>query len=210
MTAVPDVDVFGVPAVAGWFRREPSTVAVDETYWGYRIEGLRAPLWLVGVQGLCWIAGVVLTVAALGLWAVPGAGGASLVAFKLGASVPMAGVAALLLWHSSRGTRMGVEVDLRLGEVREVLSNRAGRTAVLARYGFDAIGGVHLLRGTGRSGAATLVLRYRNTSQVLRVAVGQEAALTGLRDRLGRDLMVGQRRRVIDVAAVAEEIAAAA
>ncbi len=208
MTAVPDFDVFDAPVVAGWFRRGPRETVVTETYWGYRVEGLRAPLWLVGVQGLCWIVGVVLTVVALGLWAVPGAGGAaSLVAFKLGASVPMLGVAALLLWHSSRGTRMGVEVDLRLGEVREVLSNRAGRTTVLARYGFDAIGGVHLVRGNGTS---TLVLRYRNTAQVLRVAVGYEAELAGLRDRLGRDLMVGRRRRVIEVAEVAEAMAAAA
>lgn len=211
MTAVPDFDVLGAPAVASWFRRERPAVGVTETYWGYRVEGLRAPMWLVGAQGLCWIVGVILTVTAIGIWAVPGAStGASLVAFKLGASVPMAGVAALLLWHSSRGTQMGVEVDLRLGEVREVLSNRAGRTAVLARYGFDAIGGVNLVRGTGRSGASTLVLRYRNTSQILRVAVGPEAELCGLRDRLGRDLMVGRHRRVIAVADAAAEIAAAA
>jgi hypothetical protein len=208
MTAVPDFDVFGAPAVAGWVRREPRETVVTATYWGYRVEGLRAPLWLVGMQGLCWIVGVVLTVVALGLWAVPGAGGAaSLAAFKLGASVPMLGVAALLLWHSSRGTRMGVEVDLRLGEVREVLSNRADRTTVLARYGFDAIGGVHLVRGNGPS---TLVLRYRNTAQVLRVAVGHEADLAGLRDRLGRDLMVGKRRRVIDAAEAEETLTAAA
>ncbi len=104
MTAVPDFDVLGAPVVAGWLRRERPVAAVTETYWGYRVEGLRAPLWLVGMQGLCWILGVVLTVAAIGIWAVPGAStGASLVAFKLGASVPMAGVAALLLWHSSRG-----------------------------------------------------------------------------------------------------------
>ncbi len=106
---------------------------------------------------------------------------------------------------------IGVEVDLRLGEVREVLSNRAGRTAVLSRYGFDAIGGVHLMRsGMGRSDASTLVLRYRNTSQVLRVAAGPEAALFGLRDRLGRDLMVGRHRRAIVVADAATEVAAAA
>lgn len=211
MTAVPDFDQFQVPMLTGLLRRERATFAMTETYWGYRIDGRRAPLWLIGAQGLCWVVGVILVVAAIGMWAVPGAGsGAGLVAFKLGASVPMGAVAALLLWHSSRGTMLGIEVDLRLGEVREVLSNRAGRTAVLARWGFDAIGGVHMDRTSGQPGEAEVVLRYRNTSQVLRVAAGSEGALAGLRDRLGRDLMVGRRKRVAEVAAAAPELAAAA
>jgi hypothetical protein len=211
MTAVPDFDAIRWPALTGWLRQDRPAYAMVETYWGYRIEGRRAPWWLVAVQAMCWLCGVVLVIAAIGIWAVPGAGtGGGFLAFKLGASIPMAGVAALLLWHSSRGRMMGIEVDLRLGEVREVLFNRAGRTAVLARWGFDAIGGVHIDRRTGRPGDADLVLRYRNTSQVLRVAKGPETVLAGLRDRLGRDLMLGRRRTApVVVAAVAEEAVAA-
>jgi hypothetical protein len=196
MTAVPDFDQFRLPVPTRLWRRERPVYEFTETYWGYRIDGRRAPAWLIGFQVLCWGLGVALVIASVGIWVVPGSDAAGgLVAFKLGASVPMAAVAALLLWQSSRGTMVGVEVDLRLGEVREVLSNRAGRTAVMARYGFDAIGGVSLDRNAVRGGGAQLVLRYRGTAQVLAVAQGPEIALAGLRDRLGRDLMVGRRKR---------------
>lgn len=211
MTAFPDFEMMRLPGVADWTSRQAPAFRVTNTYWGYRVDGRRAPLWLIGMQGVCWVMGVVMIAAAIGLWAVPGSdGGTGVMAFKLGASVPLAGIATLLLWHSSRGATMGIEVDLRLGEVREVLSNRAGRTAVLARYGFDAIGGVHLDRTVGRGEAVDLVLRYRNTAQVLRVARGLEDEVVHLRDRLGRDLMVGRRKRVAEVAEAAMEVATAA
>lgn len=208
MTAVPDIHVFDAPVERGLLRRDRPVATMTETYWGYRIDGGQAPVWLIGLQGLCWVAGVILGIAAIGIWALPGANG--LVGFKLGASIPLGAVAALLLWHSSTGTVMGVEVDMRMGEVREVLSNRAGRTTVLARWGFDAIGGVDIDTVAGQKGVAELVLRYRDAPQVLRVAKGPERALVGLRDRLGRDLMVGRGGHVAEVVAAAVRIADAA
>jgi hypothetical protein len=208
MTAVPDFHVFDAPRARGWLRRDRPVATMTETYWGYRIDGRQAPVWMIGLQWLCWIVGVILVVAAVGIWAVPGSSG--LLAFKLGASVPLGAVAALLLWHSSGGTVMGIEVDLRLGEVREVLSNRAGRTTVLSRWGFDAIGGVYIDPVAGRPGVAELVLGYRDASQVLRVAKGPEVALVGLGERLGRDLMVGRRSDGAEAVAEAAKVAIAA
>jgi hypothetical protein len=203
MTAVPDIDRFGM-TIARDARRDDrddrAAPVVTEAFWGYRIAGRRAPIWLIGMQGLCWLTGVVLGMAAIGIWAVPGAGvGSGFVAFKLGASVPLGALAALLLWHASRGTAMGVEVDLRLGEVRAVLSNRAGRSAVLARHGFDAVADVALDRVAGRADGAMLSLRLRASGGALVVATGPELMLAGLQERLGRDLMVGQRKRVAEV-----------
>jgi hypothetical protein len=200
MTAVPDIEHFRVTeAQSGWMHGR-AVARVTEAFWGYRIAGRRAPIWLVGMQGLCWLTGIVLGVAAIGIWAVPGAGtGAGFLGFKLGASVPLGALAVLLLWHASRGTALGVEVDLRMGEVREVLSNRAGRSAVLSRHGFDAVSGVTLERRAGRGDVAVLVLRLREGAEALVVARGSEVMLAGLLERLGRDLMVGRRKRVADV-----------
>jgi hypothetical protein len=184
---------------------------VEETYWGYIIKGTeRAPVWLVASQAASWAVGVVFAIVAVGMLVVPGTGDAlELALFKVAASVPLAVVAVMLFWYASRGTRIEVEIDTSRGEVREMLRNQSGRSTLLGLYGFDSIGGVFLERNReerNRSkGRAALVLRYRNTAQVLRVARGAEPMLEGLRDRLGRDLMVRKRKadRLIESAMAA-------
>ena len=76
-----------------------------------------------------------------------------------------------------------------VGEVREVICNRAGKPTTVGCYGFDTIGGVFLEYNEDHE-TASLVLRYRNTSQTVHVAEGTEAQLISLRDRLAQDLMV--------------------
>jgi hypothetical protein len=202
MTAVPDLDQFRLKALPGRARARGRAPVVTDAFWGYRIAGRRAPVWLVGLQGLCWIAGLAFGLVAVGIWVAPGASaGSDLLAFKLGASVPLAALAALLLVHASRGTTLAVEVDLRLGEVREVLSSRTGRSGVMARHGFDAVAGVTLERLPGHGDTAALALRLREGDARLVVARGPELMLAGLQDRLGRDLMVGQRKRLAEVMA---------
>lgn len=191
MTAVVDVPVFQGAASK---RREPrveGTVAVSATYWGYRVHGRRTSVRLVGLQAMCWALGVAMVAVAIGLWIAPEAsGGIGVVSFKLGASVLFASLAALLLWHSSRGTILAVEVDHRLGEVREVLCNRAGRATVLSRYGFDAVAGI-VTQDMG-AGRAMLALRLRDTDEVLLVAEGPAQGLAGLSERMAADLMLAQ------------------
>jgi hypothetical protein len=163
--------------------------AIEEKYWGYVIRPTTGPgLFLVAQQLIATFLGATSVAAALGLLLVPDllTGGVDF-AIRAGAAVVFAGVAALLLWYASRGTQSELQVDNSQGEVREVVRNRTGRSALVGRYGYDAIGGVFIERVDARG---TLVLRYRNTAQTLFVASGPIEQLERLRDRLGQDLML--------------------
>ena len=176
---------------------------VDETYWGYIVRSIETPsMVLVFAQAASWLIGIGFLVATLGLWLMPTAlfsGG--VLGMKLGATVVTLASAAFCLWYASRGTDSEIQVDTRLGEVREVVRNRTGRSTVLGRYGFDAIGSVFIDLGGRQNRADTvegaLVLRYRNTAQTLHVATGTLGTLGPLRDRLGRDLMLAPKTRKV-------------
>ena len=169
----------------------PSTFEVEDTYWGYIVRSTRGPsLGVMLSQAGSFFFGACFLTAAAGILLLPsvmfdGDSGA----FRIGAATLLASVAAYLLWFASRGTQPEIHVDNSVGEIREVICNRAGRPTTLAVYGFDAIGGVFLDYNES-TGLSNLVLRYRNTVQSVPVAEGQEAQLIGLRDRLGHDLMV--------------------
>lgn len=164
----------------------------EETYWGYIVRPLDDdPLAVRILMGMAWGIGIILAIATLGLWMMPHSMiGEDVFGMKLGATVLMAGLAAFFLWYASRGTRTELQVDTSLGELREVVRNQAGKPTLVGRYGFDAIGGVHLERSAGGPGDTCLVLRHGNSGQMLQVAWGPEGQLTALRDRMGHDLMV--------------------
>jgi len=170
---------------------------VEETHWGYIVRSTEAtPIALVAAQVASWGIGVSLVVAAGAMWVMPaGPGRAEAPGMSIALSVLMLGVGALCLWYASRGVTSELQVDTKLGEVREVVRNRAGRPTPIGRYGFDAIGGVYIdvaAKGARRERDArgALVLRYRNTAQTLHVARGDLGTLAPLRDRIGRDLLV--------------------
>ncbi len=169
----------------------PSAQVLD-AYWGYTISSTALPpLSVVVAQTLTWCVGVCFLLAALGLWVVPGqvSTGADF-AMKLALSSVLGGIAALFLWYASRGARIEVQVDIALSEVREVVRNRAGRPTHAARHAFAEFGAAYLDRKTQVPGAATLVLRFGNTTRVLPVVQGPVAEMEILRDRLGRDLLL--------------------
>lgn len=188
-----------IPRVSNPLQVTSATFTLDETYWGYIIKSCAAPNTGMKIaQTASLFIGAALLAAALGLWLIPQSM-LSTDAFimRLGASVIFTGSAVLLLWFSSRGTHSEIQIDNSLGEVREVVRNQAGKTTLLGRYGFDSIGGVFLDRQPGESDG-TLVLRYRNTAQILPVVTGGKADLEVLKDRLGRDLMVGALQSQLD------------
>jgi hypothetical protein len=115
-------------------------------------------------------------------------------AIKIAAALVMAVLGGLLLWYATRGTAVQVHVDKRMEEVREVITNRTGRNTIIANYGFDAIGGVHLDRSKSCDGQAVLVMRRRNSSVTVPVTAGSEEDLIELRDRMGRDLLLSGTR----------------
>lgn len=176
-------------------RTETDTRAVyviEEAFWGYAVRSTeRAPASVVLAQALAWVVGAAAAAAAVAPWvmAVAGAPSTAGAGFQAVASIILSTLAFLLFRFASRGTMSELQIDLMQGEVREVLPHRAGRVTVLGRYGFDAIGGVFIDRARG-SDRAVLVLRYRNTAQILPVAMGPERLLEPLRDRLGRDLVL--------------------
>jgi hypothetical protein len=200
MSIVQDSRIFKTSTTALFDSGPSMPYNIEETYWGYIIRGTHnAPAWIIVTQLASWIAGIILAIFAIGIMAVPGNGDVvDHLIFKVGASVPLAVVAGMLFWYASRGHLIDIEFDTSRGEIREVLRNHSGRSTLIGLYGFDSIGGVflerHKLDGLHPSGQATLVLRYRNTAQILRIASGEEDMLTSLRDRLGRDLMVRKRK----------------
>ncbi|SMY09047.1 hypothetical protein [Flavimaricola marinus] len=194
MTALPEMTGFTRAGAASSVRAETNLFEVDETYWGYIVRSSeQTPVHVVLIQGIAWMIGIAFVVATLGLWVLPSTvtHGPAL-GLKLGATVVTSSIAALTLWYASRGTQSEIQIDTRLGEVREVIRNKAGKASLVGRYGFDAIGGVFIDRSGASNGLSkgNLVLRYRNTAQTLHVASGGLMGLAPLRDRLGRDLMI--------------------
>lgn len=170
---------------------KPSSFAVEDIFWGYIIRSGRGPsLGVAFAQAVSFFFGVCLLTAAVGILILPTLFfDGDLGTMRIGSAAFFGAVAVYLLWFASRGTQAEVHVDTSVGEIREVICNRAGKPTTVGCFGFDSIGGVYLEQSEG-GGMAILSLRYRTTSQSVVVAEGSEAQLIGLRDRLAHDLMV--------------------
>ena len=196
MSVVGQFTNFESVSVASQSHDPASAYRVDETYWGYIIRPVSDPSRLLAAsQAASWLVGISCLVAALGLWMMPSmAFGGGVLEMRLGATAMVLSVAAFCLWYASRGSDLEIQIDTRLGELREVVRNRAGRSSLLGRHGFDAIGAVFVDMNDGAGGVTgghgSLVLRHLGTSHLLQVATGPMMQLGPLRDRLGRDLML--------------------
>lgn len=170
---------------------KPSSFLVEDTYWGYIIRSGRGPsLGVALAQAVCFFFGVCLLTASAGILVLPTLFfDGELGAMRVGSSALFGAFAGYLLWFASRGTQAEVHVDTSMGEVREVICNRAGKPTTVSAFGFETIGGV-FLNPHPKSDAYVLSLRYRNTAQTVSVAEGTEAQLIALRDRLANDLMI--------------------
>lgn len=197
MTAI---DSAGLGVAGGKRRQAPAVpraglLGVEETHWGYVVrDPSGVSVGLVVAQAICWVFGISAVVAALCVWIFAGeASDAGTIALRWGATVIALAFAALALWYASRGIETEIQVDTRLGELREVTRNRAGRPTAHGRHGFDSIGGVFIDRQGRRDmagGSGVLVLRLGNSAQLVAVAAGPVSELEPLRDRMGRDLVV--------------------
>jgi hypothetical protein len=171
----------------------PSRFEVDETYWGFIIRGKDGPGLSVAIlQGLSMFFGACMLAVAIGLVIVPQMMTGSVdMTFRIMAAVFFLATAAFLLWFGTRGVETELQIDNTLGEVREVLRNRTGKSTLIGRYGYDTINSIYLDRSAGRhKNEATLMLRFRNSNQLLPVARGSIPALEALRNRLGQDLIL--------------------
>ncbi|SHJ10815.1 hypothetical protein [Wenxinia saemankumensis] len=169
---------------------------VVETYWGYILRSTEpAPAYVVVGQAVAALLGCVLAGAAIALWLFgSGAGDGGILAIKLCATVLMAALAGLLLWFATRGDRIEFQFDTSLGELREVVRNRAGRPTLSARYGFDGLGRATFEPCRGRGDLGWLMLHDLDGTQSLTVVRAERAAIAPLVGRLSRDLAAGSRR----------------
>lgn len=166
--------------------------STEETHWGYIVRTTcNSGQNLILSQSLSLLTGAALLAAAIGMWLIPGMLITTDALFmRMFATIIFVSAASLLLWYSSRGVVSEIQIDNGRGEIREVVRNHAGRMSLLACYSFDSIGGV-FMEPTGSGDAASLVLRYRNSSETVEVATGREDDLAHLRDRISRDVIVG-------------------
>ncbi len=159
--------------------------------WGYVVRSERPPeLNVAIIQGICGFLGLVCAFGAIGIWIVPASLVAQdLISMRLGIYAFLMSLSAMLLWFASRGYQIEFHVDTRACELREMVTGSNGKSFVVARYGFERIGGVFIQRGHKGKNCDKLVLRFGNSPQTMAVAVGSAEQLASLRDRLGQDLM---------------------
>ncbi|KJZ20342.1 hypothetical protein TW80_05920 [Loktanella sp. S4079] len=171
-----------------------SSFSVEDTFWGYQIKSGRSPaLGVVLAQILSYLFGASFMIAAVSILAMPVLFfDGNIGVIRIMASVLFGAVGFYLLWFASRGSQAEVHIDTSVGEIREVITNRAGRPTTIGAYGFDAISSVGI-EPQSESAVAALVLEYRDSGQRVSVAEGIEAQLVPLRDRLAQDLMVETR-----------------
>jgi ABC-type nickel/cobalt efflux system permease component RcnA len=169
---------------------KPSTFEVDDVFWGYKIKSGRGPSFAVAFgQAASFFFGVCLLTASIGILALPTLFfDGPLGAMRIGSAALLGAAAVYLLWFASRGTKTEVHVDTSLGEIREVICNRAGRPTTVGSYGFDTIGGV-LVEQDPSTGLSRLIMQSHNSSHSVVVAEGTDAQLMSLRDQLAHDLL---------------------
>lgn len=166
-------------------------ISIEDTGWGYiiaRSAGRVTARELV-VAG-AWSMGIALLISAAGMLISP-AGYQTYETFvmKLGLALLVGAIGLRLVWYSSRGTETELQVDRNFGEIRQVVRNKVGKPTLIGKYLFEDIGGVYIDRRKGKGAHCALMLRYKNTSQVIQAAVGPLDSLEALRDRLGHDLI---------------------
>ena len=201
MNALTDGKVFEYLSAPVDVNSDEIDLLVTEVYWGYILTAKDQSRSLHDVlQAFSLFGGICLLFVAVAMWFSPGAAisGETLV-FELGTSGAMAAAGGLFVHFATRGTYTELQVDVSLSEIREVIRNRRGAPTLLGRYAFGAVDSVYMDR-SGAGDQARLVLRYRNSGQLIELARGQATALEALRDRLGRDILT-ERRTIVSAPA---------
>lgn len=163
---------------------------VFQTYWGYTVsEGDQAQSRGRLMERLGRLFGVAAVMAALGLWGLPGSlQGADVAVMKLGLTVGLMLVGAVLIWSAKSGFNDEMQVDLVRRELRIGQRNAAGDYRLNMMLGFAEVGSVFLMRTKKRGEPARLFLRIGDSDQALEIAQGRAEYLEPLKARLTRDI----------------------
>ena len=126
-------------------------------------------------------------VAALGVWLVPAmAFVATAFTAKMTISVLLMCVAFMLARVAARGTRVRIQVDTAVGELREVVDGSFGAGGVLAQYGLDAVEAVEIISSQVNRSFGQIQIRIKGIGPVP-AGDGALSALTPLRNRIAQD-----------------------
>lgn len=162
---------------------------LTETYWGFTVKNTQRASSIVQLsQAVSVVIGAGFAAATLGLWIVPS------VAFQTDSALIRAGASVFFvifsyffISYANRGTVSELQIDLSLGEVREVLRHRSGCSSLLAHYGFDAFTRLSIDRSSGSPLQVKLILHHQDEAHDLVVATGNEPQIGKLFGRLERD-----------------------
>lgn len=176
----------------------PTAPLLKETYWGFVVQSTaRAPSWLIGIQAITMVLGAGFAAATLGMWSIPSAAiQVDSFYMRLGVSAFFAVAAYLFISYANRGVASELQFDLGLGEVREVLRSRSGKSVLQAHFGFDAFVGMTVDRSAGDPAEVHLILKHQDENQNILVSTGTEAQIGLLYGRLERDLLRENGSRV--------------
>jgi len=171
---------------------------LDESHWGYTIRDRNAAngLRCAAIAGSRF-AGIILLMAALGLWVMPdSAHSPDLFAMKLAAMVMFTVVGGALVWAGRAPRHLEFQVDTLRGELRVGGRDLRGGFRVSSILRFEQVASVYLLRSKDRSQPTRLFLRLSVGEGAIEVASGTEEGLESLRLRLTRDLARNPRQPV--------------
>ena len=164
---------------------------LTETYWGFTLRKTRQlPSWIVITQVISFLLGAAFIAAALGFWFVPdGAFQSETWTLRAGLCTFFTGIGLVLVNYANRGVESELQSDHKLGEVREVLRNRSGKSVLVSHFGFDAFTGLVIDRSGGSEQRVRLILRHENGFNNFVVGEGTEAQIGVLYGRLDRDML---------------------
>lgn len=181
---------------AGVFNRVVSgsgrkaAVSVTDTNWGYIIRpGENALMRAAYGEMAASFAGVLLGMGAYGLWLLPNAtDAADLLPFRIAGTVVFFVTAALLYLIARRGLCYEVHVDLQRRVLRTARRNRHGRATPIRSVPIAEIESVYLQRAQASFMRNQLCVRIAGERGQTQVAVGSEAELAPILQRMTPDL----------------------
>ena len=180
MTALPDPTDFATSNTQPAAHAAGLRPKVSEQFWGYEVamneQTVNSAVIVRFAVGLLTIGSFV---ASVGVWLMPASVfGETILSSTLMASVLFFCVSAMLFQIAGRSTRVRVQFDTSVGEVREVVKGPLGGDIVLARYGIDTVSAAHLVESAQERGFGQIQLVLKDGK---RIPVG-DGALTALRD----------------------------
>lgn len=179
----------------------PAAPLLSETYWGFIVRSSeRPPLWVQASQAVAMVVGASLAAAILGIWGLPTMSiPFDSFFFRTGLTAVFGAMSFLLISYANQGVTSELQFDFGLGEVREVISSRSGKSQLFAHYGFDAFVGLTIDRTGGDPSHVGLVLQHQGRAHDILVATGTDAEIGVIYGRLERDLLRKGGTRVREV-----------